>query len=136
MITSKTELENASPKTKRVIRYEFELEHVAQDAIFESTSTRQFRAAVTSRVVGDPHYAMLPKYRRVAIDAYIRGALDYAARTVGQPMSEPPDVVKPKRASVPPKLGAAFAGPLHSFPNVWSAPLGAAARDELGISGK
>ncbi len=104
MIIAKNALATASPKTKRRARYEFELELVAQDCIFESGKAAEFRRMAAKRVYADPRFEKLPQYRQACVDAYIRGALDYAARSIGLEPAQPPDYLTPKRApsSAPP----------------------------------
>jgi hypothetical protein len=135
MIVSKDALATASPKTKRSVRYEFELEHTALDCVFAATNTRDFKLQIEARVIADARFERLPAYRQVAVDSYVRGALDALARMHGLAVSEPPDSVRPKprvsshpakRPSVRRFVGVASVG--ESFPNVWTPEMKAAAR--------
>lgn len=134
MITTKDQLTKASPKTRRTVRYEYELEHEALDCVFDSNTAQDFRFQVNSRVMDDPRFAQLPAYRQIAVDAYIRGALDYAARSKGVGLAEAPDAVQPKprvyaiskakKRKEPQQVGFIYG---QSLPSLWTGSLQAAA---------
>lgn len=92
-MTMTTDFAKASPKTRRRVRYEFELEHEALDCVFAAARTSEFKLLMEGRVYSDPRWDQLPDYRKVAVEAYVRGALDFAARTLGKAPSQPPDAV-------------------------------------------
>lgn len=97
MIITKDSIAKASPKTKRAIRYEYELEHIALlDCVFSANNTREFRLLMEARVLADARFERLPAYRQVALDAYVRGCLDTLAHQQGLSLSEAPDAVQPK----------------------------------------
>jgi hypothetical protein len=125
-MVNKDTLQKASPKTKRAVRYEFELEHVALECIFAANNTREFRLLMEAQVTSDHRFDMLPEYRRVAVWAYVRGCLDARAHAAGLPLNQPPDAVQPKprqASSTPPKKQrrAASIGDLGtSVSDIWS----------------
>ncbi len=129
MITNRESLASASPKTKRSVRYEFELEAIARDCVFAANNGRDFKLLMESRVLSDARFERLPIYRQVSVDAYVRGFLDALAIREGLPVSEPPQEVRPRQraVSLSPKRPSARAGavtsvgqPGVSFPNVWN----------------
>lgn len=134
MIISKTDIATASPKTKRAVRYEFELEHEALDCVFSANNTKEFRLLIEARVLSDCRFDRLPAYRQVAVDAYVRGALDAMARIHGLPISQAPDVVQPQPRKPSSRPAARHSKITHigepgvSFPNVWAFDMAAAAR--------
>lgn len=131
MIKTTDQLTKASPKTRRTVRYEYELEHEALDCVFDSNNAQDFRFQVRARVLEDHRFDQLPSYRQVAIDAYIRGALDYAARSKGVDISQVPDAVRPQprkprvaaraRPAAVPSLGFLSGATL---PRVWNGGIG------------
>lgn len=94
-------IEEASPKTRRRVRYEYELENEALDCVFVAHHTKEFKLLMEGRVYSDNRWDHLPQYRRACLEAYVRGALDYAARMLGRPVSQPPDGVRPKTFTTP-----------------------------------
>lgn len=128
VIISKTDIATASPKTKRAVRYEFELEHEALECVFAANNTKEFRLMMEARVLADARFDRLPAYRQVAVDAYVRGALDAMARLHGLPVSQAPASVQPqpRMPSAPPRASKRVAKVTHigepgvSFPNVWA----------------
>ncbi len=130
MIIAKSEINTASPKTKRAVRYEFELEHEALDCVFAAGNTKEFKLLMEARVLADSRFERLPVYRQASVDAYVRGALDMFARLNGLPVSQAPDSVQPKPrmpSSAPAKRPSVRAPKVtsigasgHSFPNVWA----------------
>lgn len=128
MIITKIAIEKSSAKTKRQIRYEYELEHTAiRECVFKANSTREFKKLIETVILEDPRMAQLALHRQIAVDAYVRGALDALAYREGMEMMQPPQSVMPKprdtgRPSKRPSARAKLSsiGPAgQSFPNVW-----------------
>lgn len=131
MITTKDALKKASAKTIRRARYEIELEREALlDCVFAANNTREFRLLMEAKVFADARFDQLPQYRKVALDAYVRGAVDALSHRLGQPLSEPYDLIKPrprapsifpatKRPSARASNISALGPAGSSFPNVF-----------------
>lgn len=138
MIVSKAELSTASPKTKRAVRREFELEHEALECVFAANNVRDFKLMMEARILQDVRFERLPVYRQTNVDAYVRGCLDTIARMNGLPVSQAPDSVQPKprqptsrppkRPSARPSRVVSIGAPGVTFPTIWAVGMRAAAR--------
>lgn len=134
MIISKTDIATASAKTKRAIRYEYELEHIAlRECVFAANNTREFKLLMEAKVLADARFDRIGIMRQAQVDSYVRGCLDTLAMMQGLQLAEAPDDVRPKprhastfppakRPSARPRVTTLGNSPGHSFPQVW-APL-------------